>query len=104
MSVVGELTPSSPDWGTIVCDFCQRAPVARAGYVCWNCQSYIDYLEAPRCDCPHDPNLDCLCEPECEEDCPAEADAFGRWYSGGQADGMEAGQPREAPERSDGQG
>jgi hypothetical protein len=45
--------------------------VSEAGNVCWACNSYEEYLMAPRCDCPHDPNIECRCEPECEEDCPA---------------------------------
>jgi hypothetical protein len=45
--------------------------VSIAGKTCWPCQSYEDYLMAPRCDCPHDPNCECRCYPECEEDCPS---------------------------------
>jgi hypothetical protein len=101
MTTPAPLTPSSPDWGTIVCDFCQRAPVSVAGHVCWNCQSYLEYLYAPRCDCPHDPNVDCRCEPECEEDCPAEYEAYALAADQLLNDGDEVGQGPEGAERSE---
>jgi hypothetical protein len=104
VTATAPLTPSSPDWGTIVCDFCQRAPVGRQGDVCWNCASYEEYLAAPRCPCDHDPNEDCACDSDCEEDCPAGEYAFGGRAMRRFDDGQDWGQPRAAPERSDGQG
>jgi hypothetical protein len=57
--------------------------------VCWACQSYEEYLMAPRCDCPHDPNIECRCEPECEEDCLAEEYAVRAVLDDALADGDE---------------
>jgi hypothetical protein len=72
--------------------------VAQAGDVCWACNSYEEYLMVPRCDCPHDPNIECRCESECEEDCPAEEYVIRAGEGVTWADGEDAGQgPAGAP-------
>lgn len=55
-----------------LCDYCRKVLVPAPYTTCWLCRSYLEYRNAPRCDCPHDPNCWCRCEPECEEDCPAD--------------------------------
>lgn len=90
MTAPAPLTPSSPEWGTIVCDYCQRAPVGLPGLVCWNCASYVEYLENnPGCDCAHDPYYECRCNSDCTKDCPAPAPAWWGPEEDGQADGEE---------------
>jgi hypothetical protein len=72
--------------------------VEALGNVCWACLSYEEYLMTPRCDCPHDPNIYCVCAPECEEDCPAVEYAVRGVLDDALADGTEPGQgPAGAP-------
>jgi hypothetical protein len=88
----------------VVCVFGCGRPVSAPGLACWPCQSYEEYLAGPRCPCDHERGADCVCDDDCGEYCPELDYLMGLAAFELQTDGLQAGQPRVAPERSDGEG